>query len=465
MEAKKSGAVAVDTVTSRAMQKSSIFAFFRVQLARAFANEISLFSKYSDELVQWCPLKMDSLRVFEAVTCAKKTIATEREFPYDWSASAAHCGVVLLNGNLNYDHNIQATLMELHTRLNRRSRVAAVLFNPYLKWVFAFLTKLGIREGKLPEVFLTQTALKNLAKLSGYEVTKITPVGFILLPGFDMVNRLLSLIPIVRWFSLGAVAVLRPVKRETRPVTLSIVVPARNERGNIEAAITRLPDFGPQVSLEVIFVEGHSNDGTLEEIQRVVAKYGNETRNGKPLKLAWYLQSGKGKNDAVRLGFAKATGDLLTILDADLTMPPELLPMFTRAYLDGLGDFINGNRLLYPMEGNAMRFLNLLGNIFFARALSWILGDTIEDSLCGTKFFLRDDYRRFVRWRQDFGDFDPFGDFELLYPASHLSLGIFNLPIRYLARTYGTTNILRFRHGLMLLKMTVIGIFRRTGAV
>jgi glycosyltransferase involved in cell wall biosynthesis len=203
--------------------------------------------------------------------------------------------------------------------------------------------------------------------------------------------------------------------------------------------------------LEVVFVEGHSTDGTWDEIQRLMPRYAAE------FKIAAFQQTGQGKGDAVRLGFGQATGDVVTILDADLTVPASALPRFYLAYRDGLGDFINGSRLVYGTESGAMRPLNTLGNILFAKAVSSVLSVRLGDSLCGTKLFARHDCARFTRWRGDFGDFDPFGDFEMLFPAAILALGIVDLPIRYLARTYGETNISRFRHGWMLLKMTVIG--------
>ena len=141
-------------------------------------------------------------------------------------------------------------------------------------------------------------------------------------------------------------------------------------------------------------------------------------------------------------------------------MPPELLGRFYDAWCRGLGDFVNGNRLVYPMEGAAMKFLNWLGNVFFAKALSSVLGARLGDSLCGTKMVTKADYERFCAWRKDFGEFDPFGDFELLFPAALLGLGIIDIPIRYRDRVYGSTNIRRFYHGWMLLKMTAIGFFR-----
>jgi glycosyltransferase involved in cell wall biosynthesis len=255
----------------------------------------------------------------------------------------------------------------------------------------------------------------------------------------------------VRWFGLASVVVLRPVV-PSEPGGITCVIPARNERGNIEHALQRFPDL--KCRTEIIFVEGHSNDGTWEEIQRVARIYQHR------FQIKAFRQTGKGKADAVRLGFQNATEPLLCILDADLTMPPEMLSRFYAAYCEGKGDFINGSRLVYPMEGDAMRFLNRLGNVFFAKALSWVMDMRISDSLCGTKFVTRSDYHRMQAWRADFGDFDPFGDFELLFPAASLGLGVVDIPVRYLSRTYGSTNISRFRHGLQLLRMTLIGFFQ-----
>jgi glycosyltransferase involved in cell wall biosynthesis len=297
--------------------------------------------------------------------------------------------------------------------------------------------------------------MNTLARLSGYEV-----VGYSLCSYFPwrlgglgtLINSLFSVLPIVRWLAHGCVVTLRPVLPSTGNPGLSVVIPARNEFGNIEAALQRMPDLG--CPLEIIFVEGHSTDNTWQEIERVRLAYSHRF----PILSA--QQTGKGKSDAVRLGFSLATQPLLTILDADLTMPPEMLSRFYSAYVDGLGDFVNGSRLVYPMEGDAMRFLNLLGNIFFAKSLSYVLNAQLGDSLCGTKLLTRRDYQRMTEWRSRFGDFDPFGDFELLFPAAIFRLGVINIPIRYAARTYGSTNISRFRNGVQLLRMTIIGFFR-----
>ena len=198
---------------------------------------------------------------------------------------------------------------------------------------------------------------------------------------------------------------------------------------------------------ELIFVEGHSQDDTIEQCRRVAA-----VTPDKDIKI--FTQNGRGKGDAVRLGFSKASGDILIILDADLSVAPEDLPQFYDALVTGKGEFINGSRLVYAKDPQAMRFLNLLGNKFFALLLSRLLGQPIKDTLCGTKVLYRNDYGRIAGSRAYFGDFDPFGDFDLLFGAAKLNLKIVEAPIRYRQRTYGTTNISRFSHGWLLLRMS-----------
>jgi glycosyltransferase involved in cell wall biosynthesis len=227
---------------------------------------------------------------------------------------------------------------------------------------------------------------------------------------------------------------------------VSVIVPARNEAGNIEAAVARTPTMG--TSTELIFVEGNSTDNTWETIQKLKADH--PSRRIKILK-----QPGKGKGDAVRAGFAAAEGDVLMILDADLTVPPEELPKFYDAVVSGACEFANGSRLVYPMDDKAMRFLNLCANQTFGILFSWLLGQPIKDTLCGTKVLTKENYQKIAQNRSYFGDFDPFGDFDLLFGASKLNLKILDLPVRYKERVYGQTNIQRWRHGWLLLEMVV----------
>ncbi len=233
--------------------------------------------------------------------------------------------------------------------------------------------------------------------------------------------------------------------------TVSVIIAARNEAGHLAELLSRIPEMG--AGTEIIFVEGNSTDNTYEAIKNLVNEHPQ-----KNLKL--FKQTGKGKGDAVRLGFEKATGDILMILDANITVPPEDLPRFYDLMVTGQAEFVNGVRLVYPMDDDAMRFANLLGNKFFSWMFTWLLGQPIRDTLCGTKVLWKSDYERIKNNRAYFGDFDPFGDFDLLFGAAKLNLKIMEVPIRYRARTYGETNISRWSHGWLLLKMVVFAARR-----
>ena len=420
-------------------------------------REISRITRYADSVVQLDPLPGDSGLLLEAVDALHKRVSTSAQFEgFDEAESGA--AAVLFNGNFNHSTDIQGLLEAVRPKLQRSGRVVVVLYNWYFAWLFRLADRLGLRQGEPFITFITQSDLRQIARLAGFELVRLRPTVYVPWHFFglgSLLNVVMPALPGLRWLSIASIAVLRPLAGADQPrPSLTIVIAARNERGNIENALRRLPDF--QAPTEVIFVEGHSNDGTWEEIQRVQREW--DGRQG--LRVLALQQQGRGKADAVRLGFERASGDLLTILDADLTMPPEDLTRFYDAYRDGLADFVNGTRLVYPMEGEAMRFLNRLGNVFFARALSFVLDAPLGDSLCGTKLMTRRDYRRFVRWRGDFGDFDPFGDFELLFPAAVLGTGIIDVPVYYRARTYGSTNIHRFRDGAILFRMTMIGLLR-----
>ncbi|NKB75729.1 MAG: glycosyltransferase [Gammaproteobacteria bacterium] len=434
---------------------------FNKFITTTIAAEINRFSKYYDLVMQIAPLEDDKQRLLEEIQCKEKTTVDGIDSIHSGEAKARR--VLLLNGNLNYENDIEPQLNALFEKMSRSDRVVCVLFNPYFRWLYRLADLVGLRKVSRSVTFVTRSNIQNLCKLCGFEVVKLRTTAyspFRLWGAGDFINRILPTIPLIKWLSIATVVVLRPIKvSEDRP-SLSIVIPARNEAGNIENALIRMPEL-EGVDVEVIFVEGNSTDNTWSEIQRVVAmeKY-------RKYSLVALQQTGKGKKDAVMLGFNQARGELLTILDADLTMPPESLPRFYEAYRSGTADMVNGNRLMYPMEDEAMRFLNRLGNLFFAKTLSRVLDISIGDSLCGTKMISREDHYRFLAWLEDFGEFDPFGDFQLLFPSSDLCLGTVDIPITYGARTYGSTNIDRFRHGWMLLKMTAQGFIKiKAGAV
>jgi len=301
--------------------------------------------------------------------------------------------------------------------------------------------------------WLSHNDFHNLFNITGLEMVRFEDRLLLPLqvPGLaPLVNRYLAKLPLVERFSLYRLYALRrrDVRTTPRPLSVSVVVPTRNEAGNVAAAIERTPVMGS--STELIFVEGGSSDGTWETIANAIKDYRG------PLKLSAYQQTGQGKGDAVRLGFAKAAGDVLMILDADLTVPPEELPVFYDVIARGLGDYVQGTRLVYPMQPGAMRFFNRVGNQAFSHLFTYLLQQPIKDTLCGTKVLRRRDYQRLAAARHVFGDFDPFGDFDLIFGAARLNLKIVEVPVRYQERLYGSTNISRWKHGWLLLKMSAV---------
>src|SRR5262249_7492017 len=271
----------------------------------------------------------------------------------------------------------------------------------------------------------------------------------------DFSNRFLAKIFPFHLFVLTNFLVARPIPSSSRALaplpSVSLIVPARNEGGHIQQLVARIPEMGG--ATDIVFVEGHSTDDTYATINRVAALHPKR-------KFAVLQQSGQGKADAVRAGLDVARGDILMILDADITVAPEDLPRFFDALARGRGEFVNGVRFVYPMQEEAMRFINLVGNKLFSWVFSWLLGQKIRDTLCGSTALWAKDYWRIATNRAEFGDFDPFGDFDLLFGAAKLNLKIVEVPVRYGARTYGTTNIKRWRHGLLLLRMVILGSWR-----
>jgi SAM-dependent methyltransferase len=350
--------------------------------------------------------------------------------------------------------DVRGLLASLREHLTDDGRVYLTAFN----YLWEVPTRLAEALGwKLPSPmsnWLSESDFDNLFGLAGLEVVRFEDRLLLPLPAAAVgtaVNRYLAKLPGWQRLSLYRIYVLRkrplPAPR-TGAVKVTVVVPTRNEAGNVDGAIARTPVMG--AGTELIFVEGGSTDGTWERIQQAMAAYRG------PLALRAYQQTGKGKGDAVRLGFAQATGDLLMILDADLTVPPEDLPIFYQAAVQRHADFLQGTRLVYPMDPGAMRFFNKIGNVAFSQLFSYLLQQPIKDTLCGTKVLWRADYERIAAGRHVFGDFDPFGDFDLIFGAARLNLKIGEIPVRYRERVYGETNISRWKHGLLLLRMSAV---------
>lgn len=364
---------------------------------------------------------------------------------------------IILSDLVNDLWDVQSVFERLLSLTTSRTRIILNSYSRLWELPLRVVEKLGLAKPTLYQNWLTVEDIANLLNLTGLEVIRhwaeiLLPLPIPLLD--TLCNRVLVKTLPFRWLALTNFVLARPqatVQHTREEPSVSVIVPARNEAGNIPQIFERMPEMGR--GTELVFVEGHSRDDTFAVIEQQMTLYPER-------HCQLFRQTGIGKGDAIRLGFVNAKGEMLMILDADLTVPPEDLPRFYDALSSGKGEFINGVRLVYPMEKEAMRFANLLGNKFFSLAFSWLLGQPIKDTLCGTKVLWKRDYERIAANRSYFGDFDPFGDYDLIFGAAKLGLKIVDLPIRYRERTYGTTNIQRWKHGWLLLRMVLFAATR-----
>jgi SAM-dependent methyltransferase len=360
---------------------------------------------------------------------------------------------IIVSETVNFAADVQRLFERLRAVSQTETRLIVNIHSLLWRPIIAFGTAIGLRNRHPESNWLSRDDIAGLLHLTGWEVIRhepriICPVK--LLGAERLLNRFLG--PLVAPFcmSLFTIARVAPVRRLSDQ-TVSVIVPARSEEGNIQSIVERTPEMG--LRTELIFVEGNSKDHTWEEIQRVQQAYPEK-------RIKILQQSGNGKGNAVRDGFAVADGDLLMILDADLSMPPEELFKFYDAIISGRCEFANGSRLVYPMEEQAMKFLNLCANKCFSMLFTWLLGQPLKDTLCGTKVLTKKNYEFIVANRSFFGEFDPFGDFDLLFGASKLNLKILDIPIRYRERVYGETNIRRWKHGWLLLQMVAFAALK-----
>lgn len=362
--------------------------------------------------------------------------------PYDY---------VTITNAFSYIPDVQRFIQQTIRRFcHSESRVIIISFNFLWKPLLDIASSLGIRKKDPYEPnWLSPSDVTNIMQLEGFELIKVAS-GLLIPFHIPVISSLVNtyLAPLPGFSNLGLVQTMvfrsKPQKGE---YSVSLIVPARNEEGNVPNLLDRVPNMGR--STEILFIEGHSKDNTYEAIKKEIARYKG------PIQARVMKQRGIGKKDAVELGFSKVKNEMIIIFDADLTVDPSELPKFYRAIADGFGEMVIGTRLVYPMEKQAMRTLNYIGNKFFSLAFSFLLGQRIKDTLCGTKAIFKNTYSRILHVKKLWGDIDPYGDFDLIFGASKLNLKIVEIPVRYKERSYGTSNISRFSHGLLLLRMTI----------
>ena len=416
------------------------------QLLASLDPEYGVGIDFSSQMVEIAREKFPALTFEVGDVEASETIAN-LEGPFD---------VIIVSDTIGYFDDCEQTLRNLHQLCTPDTRIIVAYFSRYWEPVLRLAEICGFKMRQPSLNWLSTDDIGNLLHLADFDIIKrdwrqLVPrrlfgVG-------SLINRFIGTMPGLRRLSLRNYLVARPLpKQPDDGLSVTVLVPCRNERGNIESAVTRMPRFADD--MEILFVEGNSSDGTFEECERVRDAYAGEW------DIKAVRQDGKGKGDAVRKGFDLARGDVLMILDSDLTMPPEDLPKYYAALVSGKGEFVNGSRLVYPMEREAMRFLNWVANQIFSLLFSWLLNQRFTDTLCGTKVLRKRHYEQIAANRYYFGDFDPFGDFDLIFGATKLNLKVAEVPIRYASRTYGETQISRFSHGWLLIRMVVFAFFR-----
>jgi SAM-dependent methyltransferase len=362
---------------------------------------------------------------------------------------------IVLSDTIGFLEDCQSTLRGLRTLCDGDTRLIIAYRNYLWAPILKFGEMVGLRMPQPVDNWLRPADIANILALVDFEIVREDWRQLIPLRLFGigtLINRFIGTMPGIRRLCLRNYLVGRPLNlRPRRPESLTVVVPCRNERGNIEPILRRIPQVAPD--LEIIFVEGGSSDGTYQEVERLIPLF-----PGRDVKLL--RQDGKGKGNAVFRGFAAARGEVLMILDADISVAPEDLPKFYEAIVTDKAEFVNGSRLVYPVEKDAMQLLNRIANHIFSLLFSWLTNQRFTDTLCGTKALRRRHYDLICANRHYFGDFDPFGDFDLIFGAAKLNLKIVEIPVPYGARSYGTTNISRFSHGWLLLRMVVFAFFK-----
>jgi glycosyltransferase involved in cell wall biosynthesis len=416
----------------------------------------------SEALVEYSRAKYPNYR-FEQGRPDELAEVLGNEAPFDYIVLPDLVGLV---------EDLQRALAGLHPYCHDRTRLVLTSYNFLWEPVLALGEKLGMKMPQPDQNWLSMNDVSSILRLCEFRVDEAkaalliprhVPLGDAI-NAFAARNRLLRHLCLIQYHVATHQPPTEAQQAQRDALTVSVVVPCRNEVGNIESAVNRIPEMGRQT--EIIFIDGESTDGTVEKIENVIAAESGR----RDIKLMHQVPGGTGeqphqmlklgKGDAVRKAFAAASGDILMILDADLTVPPEDLPKFFFPLADGMVDFANGCRLIYPMQDEAMRFANLVGNRFFGVAFSWLLGQPVKDTLCGTKALFKKDYDAIAANRSYFGEFDPFGDFDLLFGAARLRMRIVDVPIRYRRRVAGQSKVSVLRHGILLARMTLIGFYR-----
>lgn len=402
-------------------------------------------------------LGADDAKILASLRPAKGTVAISTA--YESYLPKEKFDYIILNGVLGQTTDMLRILKNILRACHPSTRILIYQYNYLWQWVLAIAEKLRLKRKEGVQNWLSVNDLKTYLEGADFQVTRIFrrtifPFNFFGLG--RILNFIDAIIPFFDFLKLDQFIISRPepyLFPKELPESLTICITVRNEKGNIEKIVKSIPKICKEQ--EILFVEGHSTDGTRKEILRMINQYPDKS-------IRVMGQPGIGQGDATRVGFKAAKGEIIIIYEGDGTSDPGDIKYFYDAMTSGRFEFIEGSRFVYPLDNKTMPVINQLGNIFFAKWFSFFLGQKTTDVLSGIKSILKKDYNLlFERWGF-LGFEDPFGDFELLYGAARMGLKFGEIPMRYYPRTYGETKTKPFTHGLYLLKMAAKGylIFR-----
>jgi SAM-dependent methyltransferase len=393
-----------------------------------------------------------SAEMIEVAREAHPEFQYHQAFPEDFVSSEKFDYVLFCDSGDTVD--VQKALSRLHDACDRHTRLIIYGYSFLWEPLIVLAQRLGLKISQTEQNWLSEWDLRELLELTGFEWLKTYRTA--LLPKYipilsTILNRFVAKLPVIQRLCMIEVLVARPAAtpEDVRNLSVSVIVPCKNEQGNVESAVTRMPQLGG--ATEIIFCDDKSTDGTADEVRRMQRLY-----QDRDIRLVDGPSICKAKN--VWAGFEAATGDILVILDADLTVMPEELPYFIDVIASGHAEFVNGSRLVYPVPTAAMKQFNFLGNKVFSVLFSYVLGQRIKDTLCGTKVLWRSDWERIRPLVGTWGAVDNWGDYELLFGAARLNLRIVDLPVHYQERIYGITKMTKvLKNGLMMLRMCACG--------
>jgi len=344
---------------------------------------------------------------------------------------------VILTFPLNNFVNLVGFFDKLDSSLNEEAKVIVSYYSKIWKPFFFIFSLFGLIRNYKNSLFFSKDTLEIFLRTGNFEISKKIPNYFIPF-NIPIINKFLSILinflPFLDNLSVTKVFYLRKKnykKRQNKKI--SLIIPCKNEQGNILNIVT---DAKKELIIpyEIIFVDDKSSDNTFQIIIDCKKKFSD-------VDIQVTKGPGKGKSLAVNEGIKIATGYYSIIFDADMTVNMKDINVFYNAISNGNADIINGSRLVYKPYTGAMRYLNFLGNKFFSKLSSFITGELITDTLCGSKCFITKDFKIFNEFKDNNNINDIWGDFNILYSSNFYGLKCIDLPVRYYERVEGETKM------------------------